>query len=114
MSFEEEEQICDQVINGLKDLSCGPSDCESGACVLPGGERTEPVQQISLPTAKWKAPSKDVFKPFLEAVSEFSMIKDGDRLLVCLSGGKDSLSMLHCVRQYQFVAKKQVTVGMVI
>jgi len=32
------------------------------------------------------------------------MLRPGDRVLVCLSGGKDSLSLLHVLRQHQFVA----------
>lgn len=32
------------------------------------------------------------------------MIHDGDRILVALSGGKDSLSMVHILRYFQSVA----------
>lgn len=32
------------------------------------------------------------------------MIREGDRVLVCLSGGKDSLSLLHSLHQYQYYA----------
>merc|ERR1740128_472160 len=76
-------------------------------CVLPEGKRPDSMPTLPSNTAKWKHPSKDIFKPFIEAVTEFNMIKDGDKLLVCLSGGKDSLSLLHAVRQYQFYAKNQ-------
>ncbi len=43
-----------------------------------------------------------------QALEEYGMIEDGDRVLVCLSGGKDSLSLLHTLRQYQFMAKSKV------
>ncbi|GAB1609960.1 hypothetical protein Ahia01_001281900 [Argonauta hians] len=53
----------------------------------------------------WVSPPKELFSPVVEAITEHSMIKHGDRVLLCLSGGKDSLSMLHIIRQYQFYAR---------
>ena len=83
--------------------------CKNGNCVLLDGSRSsyENIEPL-LPRSKcrWHPPTKDIFKPFLEAIEEFGMIKNGDRVLVCLSGGKDSLSLLHTLRQYQFYASK--------
>ena len=104
--FDEEESNCDKEV---VDKSNADENCSNGLCVLPEGRRPDSlILQIDLPKAKWKVPSKEIFKPFIEAMNEFSMIGDGDKVLVCLSGGKDSLSLLHTIRQYQFYAKKQV------
>nr|XP_039264725.1 uncharacterized protein LOC120340516 [Styela clava] len=56
---------------------------------------------------KFISPPKRLFKLTVQAIEDFKMINSGDRVLVCLSGGKDSLSLLHTLRQYQFYAKKQ-------
>ena len=83
--------------------------CDDGTCALPEGSRriTEKIEPVLKSKCRWQPPTKDIFKPFLEAVEEFKMIKDGDRILVCLSGGKDSLTLLHTLKQYQFYARKQ-------
>ena len=41
------------------------------------------------------------------------MIKDGDRVLVALSGGKDSLSLIHVLRHFQNVAPIKFDIGAV-
>ena len=34
---------------------------------------------------------KALFNPFIEAVKRYSLIEEGDKIAVCISGGKDSM-----------------------
>ena len=44
-------------------------------------------------------------KSFWEAVEEFNLIEPGDKIMVCLSGGKDSYTMLDMFLHAQQVRK---------
>lgn len=44
---------------------------------------------------------KSIIKPIGKAITEFEMIQEGDHILLGLSGGKDSLSLLHVLRHLQ-------------
>ncbi|XP_062554954.1 uncharacterized protein LOC134220005 isoform X5 [Armigeres subalbatus] len=50
--------------------------------------------------ARWLNLPKETWKQAAEALDDFGMIRDGDRILVCLSGSSSSLCMLHLLRQF--------------
>ena len=80
----------------------------------------EPKLPEPLPTPKRKDKKKNplfpkvpkkIIKRVMNAVNDFDMIKEGDRILVCISGGKDSLTMLHALKQVQRVSPKHFEIG---
>jgi tRNA(Ile)-lysidine synthase TilS/MesJ len=67
-------------------------------------EATKPVGKESNKSKKNKGkikPPAKMMRFITQAMIQWDMIQDGDRLLLGLSGGKDSLSLLHCLLEYQ-------------
>ena len=54
---------------------------------------------------------KEIWAKFVKAVQEYELIKENDKLMVCISGGKDSFLMAKCVQElirhgkFEFEAK---------
>ncbi|KAL1509146.1 hypothetical protein ABEB36_003931 [Hypothenemus hampei] len=66
----------------------------------------DPNTLENIAAKNWNCPEKILWTPTIEAITEYEMIRDGDKVMVCLSGGKDSLSLLHTLLQYQNQVQK--------
>ena len=53
---------------------------------------------------KIKQVTKKLHRAVAEAIEQFSMIDEGDKVMICLSGGKDSYTMLDMLLHFQKVA----------
>jgi len=58
-------------------------------------------------------PPKALLKPIGRAIADFNMVKSGDKVLVAVSGGKDSLTMLHVLLHLKRSAPVQFDVAAV-
>lgn len=44
---------------------------------------------------------QQILSPLRKAIEEYNMIEEGDKIAVCLSGGKDSITLLHALKALQ-------------
>ena len=44
---------------------------------------------------------KEIWHPFVQALNDFELIKEGDKIAVCISGGKDSMLLSKCLQEIQ-------------
>lgn len=44
---------------------------------------------------------KTIWRPFTKALQEYELVRDGDKIAVCISGGKDSMLMAKCLQEIQ-------------
>ena len=48
-----------------------------------------------------KSYRKEIWKKFVQGIVDFEMIQEGDKIAVCLSGGKDSMLLAKCMQELQ-------------
>ena len=44
---------------------------------------------------------KTIWSPFIKGVKEYNLIEEGDKIAVCISGGKDSFLLAKCIEELQ-------------
>lgn len=42
---------------------------------------------------------KSIWRPFVSALNEYELIQEGDKIAVCISGGKDSMLLAKCMQE---------------
>lgn len=47
---------------------------------------------------------KELWRPFTEAVKKYELIQEGDRIAVCISGGKDSMLLAKMIQMLQRIS----------
>ena len=47
-------------------------------------------------TGQWR---KKIWRPFMSAIKEYDLVQQGDRIAVCISGGKDSMLLAKCMQE---------------
>eukprot|EP00051_Salpingoeca_urceolata_P006238 m.82757 g.82757 ORF g.82757 m.82757 type:complete len:1210 (+) comp14741_c0_seq3:185-3814(+) len=77
-------------------------ECITGTCPLISSSSlaasvaAEPAPVVEVPTKRlFPSVPRSLLKPVGQAIADFKLIRPGDRVLLGLSGGKDSMSLLH-------------------
>lgn len=57
-------------------------------------ERYEEIEKTIV-----KSYRKEIWKKFIKGITEFEMVQEGDKIAVCISGGKDSMLLAKCFQE---------------
>ena len=66
-------------------------------------EKYQEIEQSIITTYR-----KVFWKRFIQAINEYKLIEDGDKIAVCISGGKDSMLMAKLFQELERHGEKPV------
>ena len=52
---------------------------------------------------------KSIWRPFIRGIQEYDLIQDGDKIAVCISGGKDSMLLAKLIQEL-LVDKNEISI----
>ena len=44
---------------------------------------------------------KEIWSKFVKSIGEYKLIEDNDKIMVCISGGKDSFLLAKCIQELE-------------
>ncbi len=57
---------------------------------------------------------KGIWSRFVKAVKEYELVQEGDRIAVCISGGKDSMLLAKCMQELQRHGEKNFELQFIV
>lgn len=57
---------------------------------------------------------KQIWSKFIKGINEYELIKDGDKIAVCISGGKDSMLLAKCMQELHKHGKRNFELEFVV
>uniref|UniRef100_H3H5W5 Aminotransferase class V domain-containing protein n=1 Tax=Phytophthora ramorum TaxID=164328 RepID=H3H5W5_PHYRM len=93
-------QTNDSCSTGSCGVRAAPS-CSVDTTAATVQETTSAITQKTTTTKLFPTPPKKLLRWVGQAMMQWDMIQEGDRLLLGVSGGKDSLSLLHVLLRFQ-------------
>lgn len=93
------ENLTNNNIDNVKVSSIGNTSCEA---ILPSVP-LRPLDEIE--KSIQKRYRSELWSPFIKGLKEFEMVKEGDRIAVAISGGKDSLLLAKLFQELKRASK---------
>ena len=53
---------------------------------------------------------KEIWRKFTKAINEYELIQDGDKIAVCISGGKDSMLMAKLFQELELLVSREIPI----
>jgi len=57
---------------------------------------------------------KEIWRKFVSGINEYKMIEEGDKIAVCISGGKDSMLLAKCMQEIKRHGKMQFDLEFIV